>query len=233
MAQELWPNGSPPGGDSRLVAHIASIRRQLTEALAASPDSGGGRLTGADLLVSTPAGYRLDNSGGVLDLRQFEQHVGAGYRAMAAGDAARAAERLGHALSLWSGDALQDMEQGAVLRTHTKRLNEARMAALEQWAATELQLGRHRERLAALGELAARHRTHQGLQRHYMTALLRCGRPGEALRVHDRLRAALRREGGVEVSPELRRLRDRILIAPAGPGGAVPDFAAPRLEFAG
>ncbi|CAM5687730.1 AfsR/SARP family transcriptional regulator [Streptomyces aurantiogriseus] len=233
IAQELWPNGSPPGGDSRLVALITSIRWKLTEALRASHSRGRGRTTGADLLISTPAGYRLDNCGGVLDARQFERHIGAGYRAMATGNAVRAAERLRLALSLWTDNSLCDLEQGPVLRAHTTLLHDDRMAALDQWAAIELQLGHHRERLVELGALVARHSTHQGLHRHYMTALARCGRPAEALRVYDRLCSTLHREGGPEVSPVLRRLRDRILNMSMGPGGAVTEFTAPPLAWAG
>ncbi|MEU6525235.1 AfsR/SARP family transcriptional regulator [Streptomyces sp. NPDC046924] len=233
IAQELWPNGSPPGGDSRLVALIASIRRKLTEALQVSHSRGSARTTGADLLVSTPAGYRLDNCGGLLDARQFERHIGAGYRAMATGNAVKAAERLRLALSLWAGDALCDLTQGTALRAHTTSLHDDRMAALDQWAAIELQLGRHRERLVELGELVDQYRTHQGLHRHYMTALVRCGRSADALRVYDRLCSTLHREGGAEVSPILRRLCDRILNTSVGLGGAVPEFSGSPLTCAG
>ncbi|KUN82840.1 AfsR/SARP family transcriptional regulator [Streptomyces griseoruber] len=234
MAQELWANGSPPGGDSRIVPHIASIRRRLTETIRASDAFGGGRVTGADLLVSTPSGYRLDSSGGVLDAREFERHIGAGYRAMAAGDAARAAERLSLALSLWSDDdALGDLELGPALRAHTRRLHEARMTAVEQWAAIELQLGRHRERLVDLAELTDRHITHQGLHRHYITALARCGRTADALRVYERLGTALRHEGGAGLSPDLRRLRDRIVLHSPGPDGRAGAPTALPPSFAG
>ncbi|WP_460072725.1 AfsR/SARP family transcriptional regulator [Streptomyces sp. YKOK-I1] len=234
MARELWADGSPPGGDSRIVAHIASLRRRLTEAIQASDAFGGGRATGADLLVSTPTGYRLDSSGGVLDAREFERHIGAGYRAMAAGDAARAAERLGLALSLWGeDDALGDPDLGPVLRGHARRLHEARMTAVEQWAAIELQLGHHRERLDALAELAERHTTHQGLHRHYMTALARCGRTADALRVYERLGSTLRREGGAGLSPDVRRLRDRIVLHAPGPDGRPGAPMALPPSFAG
>ncbi|HEY8981860.1 MAG TPA: AfsR/SARP family transcriptional regulator [Streptomyces sp.] len=201
IAQELWSDGPLPHTDSRVVSHIASVRRLLSS------------MADAELLTSAPGGYRLDSSGWILDAHRFERDLGAGFRAMAAGDAARAAERLYGALSLWKGEVLAGLPQGAVLRSYTRRLEQSRATALEQWAATELQLGRHRERLGELGVFAARYASHQGLHKHYIRALLRCGRTVEALRVYERLNLALRREGSTEMSLELLRLRRRIVSA--------------------
>ncbi|MCX4824936.1 AfsR/SARP family transcriptional regulator [Streptomyces sp. NBC_01142] len=231
IIQELWPEGPPRSADSRLRSHVDAVRGLLSDALRTG--GGGAQATGADLLISTPGGYRLDSRGGPLDARQFERDTGAGYRALAGGYLRRAAVRLRDALSLWTGDALAELEQTGPLRVQTSRLQEARMAALEQWAAVELQLGHHRERLAELGELTARHRTHQGLHRHYMTALHLCGRPAEALRVYERLTDTLAREGGPGPSLQLLRLRRRILAVPTGPGCTAKEICRPRLATTG
>ncbi|MFF0459393.1 AfsR/SARP family transcriptional regulator [Streptomyces mexicanus] len=211
IAHELWPDGLLPRSDSQVVTHVAAVRALLAEALRHGHDRGTARTDGRDLLISTPGGYRLDSTGWQLDARRFERDLAAGYRAMAAGDPARASERLHDALSLWQGEALAGLPQGVPLRSHTARLEQARADAVEQWAAIELQLGRHRERLGELGELAARYPSHQGLQRHYIRALQRCGRSAEALRVYERLDAALRREGDAKMSLDLLRLRHRAL----------------------
>ncbi|MGW2261790.1 AfsR/SARP family transcriptional regulator [Streptomyces sp. NPDC001780] len=215
IAQELWPYGAPSDSDARLRAYAATIRRLLAGALEAEGERAG--ITEWDLMSSTPFSHRLSTCGGTLDALQFERDAWAGYRAMVAGDLSRAAVRLRHALALWRGDALAGLEQAGPLRIQTGRLQEARMAALEQWAVVELRLGRHREILPELRRLTTRYPTHQKLHRHYMNALLSSGRPAEALRVYERLSDDLRREGRREPSPELHRLRRRILAGASEP----------------
>ncbi|WP_190135426.1 MULTISPECIES: AfsR/SARP family transcriptional regulator [Streptomyces] len=212
IAQELWPKGPLPKADSQVVTYVAFIRELLMAMLREGEGVRGREASGGDLLISAPGGYRLDSRGWDLDARRFERDLGAGYRAMATGEAGQAAERLHAALSVWQGEVLAGLPHGVGLRSHVARLQRARADALEQWAGIELQLGRHRERLAELSDLATRYPSHQGLYRHYIRALVRCGRLADALQAYERLDAALR-ECGTEMSLPLRRLGRRIAVA--------------------
>ncbi|WP_338496175.1 AfsR/SARP family transcriptional regulator [Streptomyces sp. SJL17-4] len=216
LTEELWPSGAPRGARTELQAHIAELRTLIAGALrgAAPAEPGPGwsdRRTADAILVSQPGGYRLDTGGGTNDVRQFERAAGAGYRAMEAGDLARAALRLGEALALWRGEPYAGVAAGPRLRREVERLETSRLSVLDQWVEAQLGLGRHAELVSELSGLVARYRTNEPLHAHYMVALLRCGQHDEALTVYERLRVALKGESGMEPSARLRRLQRSVL----------------------
>ncbi|MCX5390784.1 AfsR/SARP family transcriptional regulator [Streptomyces sp. NPDC006482] len=216
LTEELWPSGAPRGARAELQSHIAELRTLIASALrgadAAEPRPGwSDRRTADAILVSQPGGYRLDTGGGVNDVWQFERAAGAGYRAMEAGDLARAALRLGEALALWRGEPYAGVAAGPRLRCEIERLEASRLSVLDQWIEAQLGLGRHAELLSELSGLVARYRTSEPLHAHYMIALLRCGHHDEALTAYERLRAALLGENGMEPSARLRRLQSSVL----------------------
>lgn len=170
-------------------------------------------VTAKDLLVTLPGGYRLDTRGGRIDFREFEQQAGSGYRAMDAEDFTGAARRLREALTLWTGSALADVTAGSRIGLEVKRLEEARLCALDQRIEADLRLGRHRELLSELTVLVNRHQMHESLHGQFMVALHRSGRRGEALSVYQRLRTTLVRELGLEPSAMISRLQRSILTA--------------------
>jgi DNA-binding SARP family transcriptional activator len=69
----------------------------------------------------------------------------AGRRALAGGDAAEAADLLTEALSLWRGPPLADFGYEQFAQAEIARLEELRLAALEERLEADLQLGRHGE----------------------------------------------------------------------------------------
>ncbi|MFB6829461.1 AfsR/SARP family transcriptional regulator [Streptomyces hydrogenans] len=232
LTEELWPSGAPRGARTELATHIAELRALIARALHETEDEGvaGGwteRRTADAVLVSLPGGYRLDTGVGVHDIGQFERAAGAGYRAMDAGDLARASLRLGEALALWRGEPYAGVAAGPCLRREIERLESARLSVLDQWVEAQLGLGRHEEILSELPGLAARYATNEPLQAHLMVALLRCGRHEEALAVYERLRVILHRETGMEPCARLRRLQHAVLAVrhtrvAAGSGGRSP-----------
>ncbi|WP_329278910.1 AfsR/SARP family transcriptional regulator [Streptomyces sp. NBC_00691] len=216
LTEELWPSGAPRGARAELQSHIAELRTLITGALRGAPSAEPGpgwsdRRTAEAILVSQPGGYRLDTGGGTNDVRQFERAAGAGYRAMEAGDLARAALRLGEALALWRGEPYAGVAAGPRLRREVERLETSRLSVLDQWVEAQLGLGRHADLVSELSGLVARYRTNEPLHAHYMVALLRCGQHDEALTVYERLRAALKGESGMEPSARLRRLQRSVL----------------------
>ena len=81
-----------------------------------------------------------------------------GRRANAAGKPAEAAARASdEALGLWRGRALADLAYEPFARAEIERLEELRLAALEERIDAELALGRHRALVAELESLTAKH----------------------------------------------------------------------------
>ena len=83
--------------------------------------------------------------------------------------------------------------------------------ALEQRVDAELALGRHRELVGELDELATQHPLHEPFAQRLMLALYRSGRQGDALEVYRRTRATLSDGFGIEPGRELHELERAIL----------------------
>lgn len=209
LIEELWDDEPPRSARTTLQTYVLQLRELIGEALAKAGEED---VTAKDILVTLPGGYRLDTRGGRVDFREFEQQAGAGYRAMDAEDFTGAARRLREALSLWTGSALADVTAGSRIDLEVKRLEEARLCALDQRIEADLRLGRHRELLSELTVLVNRHQMHESLHGQFMVALHRSGRRGEALSVYQRLRTTLVRELGLEPSAMISRLQRSILM---------------------
>src|SRR5205814_9129543 len=82
----------------------------------------------ADVLVTTPPGYRLQIDADALDLRRFERLV-ARARPL---DAGPRAELLREALGLWRGAPLADLAFETFAQREIQRLEELRLRALEE-----------------------------------------------------------------------------------------------------
>ncbi|MEV7019933.1 AfsR/SARP family transcriptional regulator [Streptomyces sp. NPDC093991] len=211
LIEELWGGKPPRSARTTLQTYVLQLRDLIGKALARGADAG--TVTAKDVLVTLPGGYRLDLRGGCLDFREFERRAGAGYRAMDAEDYSDAAKRLREALSLWTGSVLADVQAGGRIALEVKRLEEARLCALDQRIEADLRLGRHRELLSELTVLVSQYRMHESLHGQFMIALHRSGRRGEALSVYQRLHTTLVQELGLEPSPVLCRLQRSILTA--------------------
>jgi DNA-binding SARP family transcriptional activator len=245
LVEELWGAMPPRSARTTLQTYVLQLRELIGAALAAPgrrPQAGeregggegaggGGRLGAKDVLATVPGGYRLRTRGGTVDHREFGRRAGTGYRAMDAEDYAGAARRLAGALELWSGPALTGLQAGSQIGMEARRLEEARLCALDQRIDADLRLGRHRELLPELTVLVNQHRMHESLHGQFMVALHRAGRRGEALDVYRRLRSTLVAELGLEPSAPLGRLQRSILTArpDSAPVTAPAAGTAPRL----
>ena len=197
LIEELWP-GQPRAADS-LQVRLSELRKVLRSA------------GEADRLATRPPGYLLRVTPTELDARQFEQLAAEGNAALAAGDAATAAQRLDQALQLWRGPALADLDAVPFARAEAGRLEEERLAALESRAEALLDCGRHRDLIAELETLTAAHPLRERFWLQRMLALYRAGRQADALRAYRDLRAVLIADLAIEPGPELRDLHARIL----------------------
>ncbi|WP_330242523.1 AfsR/SARP family transcriptional regulator [Streptomyces sp. NBC_00525] len=220
LIEELWGENPPRSARTTLQTYVLQLRELIGAALAHGESE---RCTAKDVLSTLPGGYRLETRGGAVDYREFEHRAGAGYRAMDGEDHEGASRRLADALSLWTGPVLTDVQAGSQIQMEVRRLDEARLCALDQRIEADLRLGRHRELLSELTVLVNRHRMHESLHGQFMLALHRSGRRGEALNVYQRLRTVLVSELGLEPSAALSRLQRFILTARPEP---VPVAAA-------
>ena len=204
LVEELWGERAPATAGKVLQAYISRLRKAI----------------GGDVLLTRGRGYVLPAAAGELDLDEFERLAADGRAALAGGDAASAAARLREALGLWRGPPLADFRYEAFAQGEIARLEEARLAALEDRIDADLALGRHGEVIAELEALVRAHPLRERLWAQLMIALYRGGRQSDALLAFRRARGRLVAEIGVEPGPELRALETAVLAH--DPGLAAP-----------
>jgi class 3 adenylate cyclase/DNA-binding SARP family transcriptional activator len=213
LADELYAGAAPVTALKQVQRQISDLRKLLGPA--------------AGIETRSP-GYAVRLAAEQLDLSAFERLTADGSEALAAGDARRARELLSQALGLWRGPPLADLTYESFARTPIERLEEIRLAALEQRIDAELALGRHGELVGELQELVAQHALRERFHEQLMLALYRSGRQAEALEAYRRARQALTEDFGLEPSPALQQLERRILTQdpslelerPSAPPGA-------------
>src|SRR5439155_25890016 len=166
---------------------------------------------GQGVIVTRPPGYELQGELERIDLVRFERLVDQGRASFAGGDAANSRERFAAALALWRGRPLADLAFEPFAEAEVVRLEELRLAALEDRIEAELALGKHAELPAELEALALEHPFRERLRAQLMLALYRSGRQAEALDVYRDARRTFVEELGIEPSPALQQLEQAIL----------------------
>ena len=136
--------------------------------------------------------------------------MGEGRDELAVGHAVNAAA-LEQALSLWRGRPLDDLAYERFAQGEIARLEQLRLAALEELIEAKLALGRHAELVAQLETLVAEHPYRERLRGHLMLALYRCERQADALQAYQDARRTLVEELGIEPGERVRELERAIL----------------------
>ncbi len=218
LAGDLWAGdgldqGGPADSGNALQALVSRLRHAA----------------GPGIVEHRAGGYRLAVDPGQVDATLFERLVGEGRAALAAGDAAAGAERLGQALRLWRGPALADVEDAAFAAGPVARLEELRLAATEDRIEADLALGRGAELAPEAEELATAHPLRERLRGQLMRILYLAGRQGDALAVYEDTRRLLAHRLGVDPSPALSAVHLAILRADPGLGHPAGD-GPPRLR---
>jgi DNA-binding SARP family transcriptional activator len=134
LIDDLYGDRAPGDAGHALQSRISRLRRALPS-------------VAIDLL---PSGYRLSIDGDDIDVGQFERMADAGRRALAAGQPERSAAILADALALWRGDALADVPDAPSVRALAQRLEERRLAAVEDRLEARLGIGEHHTLIAEL-----------------------------------------------------------------------------------
>ena len=198
LTEALWGERTPRSAANALQNYVLRLRRALRAA------------EGVQILTD-PAGYQLQAPVDVVDARLAERLIGEGREAAAAGDPATAARLLREALALWRGRALAEFSDQPFAQAEATRLEELREAAREDLAEVELALGRHHDLVGELEVMVASHPLRERRWAQLLLARYRDGRQAEALEGFRVLRRTLREELGVDPSPELQELHERIL----------------------
>lgn len=208
--EELWDGEPPRTAVTTIRTHVYHVRQMMARQ---------GGHTGADLIVTQPAGYMLRLGPGELDAQVFSQLVSEGGELLASDRAREAAEALSKALSMWRGAALANVTAGPVLSCHLVALEEMRIRARELRIEADLRLGRHRELIAELRELVGANPLNEWLHARLIDALRLSGRRNEALTAYHAVRTLLDDELGLQPSEELRQLQQEILMTGVPVGG--------------
>jgi len=213
MIDELWGDSPPESAANMLQGYVSHLRKTL------EPGRGRGEY---EVLVSRPPGYMLEIRPDQLDAARFERLTSEGRQLAEGGDADAAAARFRGALALWRGPALADLAYEPFAKAEVDRLEELRLAALEDRIDADLALGRHDRLVGELRELVERHPLRERLRGQLMATLYRCGRQADALEAYREGRRALLEELGIEPGPGLRELEQAILRQDPALGATAP-----------
>jgi DNA-binding SARP family transcriptional activator len=208
LVEEVWAQHPFDTAVRGLQVYISNLRRLL------EPERAPG--SGTQILVTRRPGYSILASASELDLLHFEELVSKSRASLAAHELETASVELHRALALWRGPALADLAYEPFAAREAARLDEARLAALEERLEVDLALGRHAGLVSELEGLVHEHPLRERLRAQFMLALYRSGRQAEALRSYGDARELLLEDLGLEPSPALQELERAILCHEPG-----------------
>src|SRR5215216_5410792 len=194
LIDQIWPEEPPEKARNVIQTYISHLRKAL----------------GHDRIESNGPGYRLRLDPSELDAARFDALVKDAKKTLPV-DPNVAVATFEDALALWRGPALADLADQSSLLAEAARLDELRFEA--QVIRTEglLAAGLQARAIGELESLVARHPSRESLWGLLMLAFYREGRQAEALRSYQRVREILLDELGIDPSPELVRLHQRVL----------------------
>lgn len=192
LADELWGDRPPDDARGALRTQVSRLRRSLPE--------------GTPLVTDT-AGYRLVVDRDELDAGRFEDLLLAARQT----SGADALHLVDDALDLWRGAPLEEFIDRPFAQIEARRLEELRDGAREQRASLLLATGRPAEAAAEAQALLVEQPEREHARALLMEALYHQGRHTMALEVYQSWRRQLAEDHGLEPSPALQQIEQRIL----------------------
>jgi DNA-binding SARP family transcriptional activator len=189
VIEAMWGGAAP-------ATALAQVRNMASAVRSAMARPGLATLDGR-------GGYRLRLDERHIDLVVFDELI---RRGRASGDS----EPLRGALRLWRGQPLGGIH-AAYAGAARVRIEEQRLAAVQDLFDAELARGRHADIVAELTVEVWAHPLAERLVAQLMTALYGSARQAEALAAYRQFRERLVAEHGLEPGPQLRELELRIL----------------------
>ncbi len=197
LIDELYGESPPEAARKSLQSYVANLRKAIN--------------VDEEVLRGRSPGYALEIDSERVDALRFESQV-VQARPLLASDPAEAGRRLTDALDLWYGIPLVDVaDEAPTLRHMAARLEDLRLTAVELRIEAHLALGRHQTTVPELENLTAQYPLRERFWGQLMLAYYRSGRQADALRAFQKARRLLADELGIDPSPELQGLEQRIL----------------------
>jgi len=192
LCDELWGDDQPADPGAVLQSHLSRLRRVLR------PEAE---------IVARPPGYLIEIAAERVDASRFEARC-RDARAAAPADAAAA---LDDALECFRGAAFEEFADRDWARNEAIRLDELRLNAREDRIDARLASGDHVAVVPELEALVDEHPFRERPWQQLVLALYRSGRAADALRRLASLRALMRDDLGLDLSPALRELETQVL----------------------
>jgi YVTN family beta-propeller protein len=193
LIDRLWESDPPPTAATALHGYVSGLRKAL----------------GPELIATRSPGYLLMAEPEQIDLGRFEA-----LRASARdrSEPQAAARELRSALELWRGEALEDIRLEPAVQAEAARLDDLRLAVVEDRIDADLAAGEDPgELVAELERLVASQPLRERFWGQLMLALYRSGRQADALDAYRRARHHLISQLGIEPGQSVRDLHQRIL----------------------
>ena len=222
LIDALWGERASATAARTVQVYVSNLRKAL----------GGG------VIITEGRGYLLRPEPGRVDVDRFEALAEQGRRALDQGDAFTAGAVLREALGVWRGPALADFAYESFAEAEIARLEEARVAALEDRIDADLGSGEHARLVGELEALVREHPLRERLRGQLMLALYQSGRQADALEAYRDARRELLDELGLEPGRALQELERAILahdpaLDPPGRAVAPGSPAAARRRLRG
>ena len=195
LAEAVWPDGDfPTDPRATLWTYVSRLRRSLGS---------------ADALERLDNGYVLRGDGVTVDAATFEEVA----RPNPSAAPSQRADALERVLSSWRGPALDGFEAEPWAQADAVRLNELRIAAVEERAACLIDSGQLQQAIVELESATADHPTRESTHLLLMRALDGAGRRGEALRVFNLYARRLSTELGLQPGEAIAEVERNIHAA--------------------
>ncbi|MGP4102874.1 BTAD domain-containing putative transcriptional regulator [Nonomuraea sp. KM90] len=195
---DVWADSSAATAAKQLHIVISKLRETL------APHGG------EEIIETVPGAYRLTLDRDRVDAHVFSRLALQARTARSRNRTADADMLFRQALGLWRGPALAEVD-APWARLEAGRLEEERLAVLEDHVDVRLAAGDHRAVAAELAGHVAAHPLRERPAAQLMLALYRDARSSEALAVYQDTRRAMVEELGIDPGNELRRLHQAIL----------------------
>ncbi|MFD1935548.1 MULTISPECIES: AfsR/SARP family transcriptional regulator [Nonomuraea] len=216
LVEAVWAGHQPTTSRTQIAICVSSLRKAFKAA--GFP---------GEVIETVPTGYMLLAGEHRIDAVRFSKRAESAQRLAKQGRTAEAAELLGDALGLWRGPALAGISSYTV-EAEAALLDEQRCSAYEQYAALQLELGRHREVVPGLSALVQERPLREHARASLMLAQYRSGRRSEALELFRHAREVFVGELGLEPGRVLQDLHSAILREDPALMPAAALLASPR-----
>jgi predicted ATPase/DNA-binding SARP family transcriptional activator len=204
LIDEMWPVDPPASAHHLVEVYVSRLRRLLADS------------DGLPRLVRDGRGYRIQVEPDELDADRLGTVLDQA-RGVVDRDPVTADRLLASFCPDGGERPLGDLaDDSPGLRTLAVHLEELILQAVEARVEARLRLGRHHQLAGELERLTAEHPYRERLWELRMLALYRAGRQAEALETAGQLRALLGGELGIDPSPAVLDMEERILLHDPG-----------------